>query len=387
MTQLEKHKHKLLIVGAFPPLDLQIFGGIVTTCRALMDSSFSDHYDLELIDSTQISNPPPSIGVRAVLASKRFYLFVKTVFIAKPDAVILFAAVGASLLEKCAMAWVARLRRIPILLSPRGAGLIQTVQLSRFQRAWVTTAMRGATHILCQGPSWQRFAKDVLGFSENRAPIVLNWTATDSIMTIGAARSFASAIDVPCLLFLGWLEREKGIFELLDVCLSLSKKYRFRLIIAGRGCAEEDARTFVQSQGLENVIEFAGWVQGEEKLALLTKSDVLILPSWAEGFPNAVIEAMAVKLAVVVTAVGNVPDLISDRQQALLVQPKDAEALKLAVEQLLFDKQFRRELAERGYEFALNNFSVDQGVAKLIEVIDAAIAEGNGPKQKNLCVE
>lgn len=373
------------MVGAFPQPNVQIFGGIVTTCRTLLSSSFSDHYELVLIDSTQISNPPPSIGVRALLAFKRFVRFLKVFFSAKPDAVLLFTAVGASVIEKGAMAWVARLSRIPVFLFPRGAGLIQTVQASRFQRAWVTAAMRGATHILCQGPAWQRFAKDVLGFSESRSPIVHNWTATEGMLMIGDSRSFTSITGAPSMLFLGWLERGKGILELLEASLSLSKKYEFRLIIAGRGHAEEQARAFVQSHGLEDFVEFAGWVAGEAKEALLAKADILILPSWAEGFPNAIVEAMAAKMAVVVTTVGNVPDLITDRQQALLVPPKDKEALERAIEQLLLDPQFRVELAERGHAFARDNFSVEQGVAKLTAVIDAAITEGKRSKKSNSC--
>jgi glycosyltransferase involved in cell wall biosynthesis len=380
MNLIVNRKNKILIVGAFPKANIQIFGGIITTCRILLNSPFSDHYELVLIDSTQISNPPPSISVRSFLAFKRFLRFFKVFFSVNPDAVLLFTAVGASVIEKGAMAWVARLGRIPIFLFPRGAGLIQTVQRSRFQRMWVIAAMRGATHILCQGPAWQHFAKDVLGFSEDRSPIVQNWTATEGILTIGESRSFTPINKAPCLLFLGWLEIEKGIFELLEASLSLSKKHDFRLIIAGRGHAEEQALAFVRSNGLEDAVEFAGWVDGEAKGALLAKADILILPSWAEGFPNAIIEAMAAKLAVVVTTVGNVPDLITDGQQALLVPPKDNKALELAIDRLLLEPQFRAELAERGHVFARDNFSVTQGVAKLTSVIDAAIAMNNKEK-------
>ena len=364
----------MLIVGAFPKPNIHVFGGIVTTCRALLNSSFSDHYELVLIDSTQISNPPPSIIVRAIFAFKRLFLFLKVFFFVNPDAVLLFTSVGASIMEKGAMAWMARLRGVPIFLFPRGAGVIQTVQRSRFQRAWVVAAMRGATYILCQGPSWQRFAKDVLGFSEDRSPIVQNWTATDEMLKIGESRSLTSLDKRPCLLYLGWLDIEKGIFELLAACLSLSKKHEFQLLIAGRGNAEVMARGFVQFHALQDVIEFVGWVEGEAKEALLMKADILILPSWAEGFPNAIIEAMSAKLAVVVTTVGNVPDLITDGKQALLVPPKDNKALELAMDRLLLEPQFRVELAERGHAFARDNFSVTQGLDKLTSVIDAAIA-------------
>jgi glycosyltransferase involved in cell wall biosynthesis len=123
------------------------------------------------------------------------------------------------------------------------------------------------------------------------------------------------------------------------------------------------------------MVEFAGWVQGETLDALFASSDILVLPSWAEGFPNAIIEAMAAKLAVVVSAVGNVPDLIVDGREALLVPPKEADPLRRAIERLLVDKNFRLELAERGHAFARDNFSVEMSVNKLTTAIEFAIEE------------
>jgi glycosyltransferase involved in cell wall biosynthesis len=262
-------------------------------------------------------------------------------------------------------------------LFPRGAGLIQNAQNSVFHRAWICIAMRGATHLLCQGPAWKCFAKDVLGFSEDRSPIVHNWTATEEMLTIGISRSFALECKVPRILFLGWLEREKGIFELLDASLSLLKRHKFQLIIAGRGHAEEQARAFVESNGLDNVIEFVGWIDGETKEAVLKGADILVLPSWAEGFPNAIIEAMSAKLAVIVTAVGNIPGLLADEQHALLIPPKDSQALERAIERLLIDPHFRFQIADCGHSFARDNFSAMQGVVRLTSIIDAAINENN----------
>ncbi len=365
----------MLIVGAFPPPNMHIYGGIVTSCRTLLSSSFADHFDLVLIDSTQISNPPPPVGVRGILAFRRFCKFCKILFSTNLDGVLLFTAVGFSVVEKGAMAWLARSKRIPIFLFPRGAGLIQTVQDSVFHRAWVYVAMRGSTHLLCQGPAWKRFAMDVLRLPDSRSPIVHNWTATEEMLAIGDSKVFTDNNKIPCILFLGWLEREKGIFELLDASLSLSRSHKFHLIIAGRGDAEEQARSFVQKKGLDDVIKFVGWVDGEAINATLERSDILVLPSWAEGFPNVIVEAMAAKLAVIVTSVGNIPDLLTDGVEALLVPPRDCNALEGAIGRLLVETDLRRRLAETGYSFARDNFSVAQGVARLSSVIDAAIME------------
>jgi glycosyltransferase involved in cell wall biosynthesis len=375
-------KKKILIVGAFPPPERKIFGGLVTSCQSLLDSSFVRHFKLLPVDSTQISNPPPGVVLRGLLSLRRFQIFLWKLIFERPQAVILFTAVGASVLEKGMMAWFSRILKIPVLLFPRGAGLISTVADSNFQRIWVSVSLKGATHFLCQGPAWQRFASEVLAFPLDRAPIIPNWTATNRLLTIGEQRASTSAAHIPQLLFLGWLEREKGIFELLEACQALSPLYSFRLVIAGRGHAEADARALVENMDLANVVDFSGWVQGEALDALFSASDILVLPSWAEGLPNAMIEAMAAKLAVVVSAVGNVPDLITDGQEALLVPPKDVQMLKEAIKRLLVDKAFYEELAERGHAFARDNFAVESAVEKLVVIVEMAIQESLRSRQR-----
>ena len=84
---------------------------------------------------------------------------------------------------------------------------------------------------------------------------------------------------------------------------------------------------------------------------------------------------MAAKVAVVATAVGNVPELIKSGEQALLIEPRDVPALQQAMAILLQDFKFRAGLAERGHEFARNKFSLTSEVAKLTSVVDDAISE------------
>ncbi len=379
MMEPKKSKNKLLIVGGFPPFGLKIFGGVVTSCKALIDSSFSKQFDLILIDSTQISNPPPGGAIRALLALRRFLRFAGQMIARRPNAVLLFTSSGASVLEKGLMAWTSRLFRIPVFVFPRAAVLITTFGSSRYHRFWISCSLKGATHFLCQGPAWQRFATDELGFSKKRAPVIPNWTATNRLFAIGEQRVPKNLEEPLQLLFLGWVEREKGVFELLEACAALAANHPFTLVIAGCGHAEVEARDFVRTRNLDEIVKFVGWVEGDAKEVLLSESDILILPSWAEGLPNAMIEAMAVKIAVVVSAVGNVPDFITDGKEALLVPPRSVPPLQKAIERLLVDKHFREELAERGQSFARVNFAVEPAVAKLGLVIQEAIAECKAP--------
>jgi len=371
-NQQYEFKKKIIIVGAFPPPNSRVIGGVVSACKALLSSSFSSKYHLILIDSTQISNPPPNLFVRSGLALKRFLLYFVKLIHDRPDLVLIFASKGASLLEKGLMAWMAKLVGVRTILFPRHGDLISIAQKSNLQLLWIKSVMRGADYILCQGPSWKHFAMNLIGFTDLRTPIVYNWTATDEILSIGESREL-QPVDIPTLLFLGWLEESKGIFDLLTVCQSISRDYKFRLLLAGRGHAEESARDFVKANKLNDFIQFVGWVSGMEKTLTLQKADILVLPSWKEGFPNSIIEAMAAKVAVIVTAVGNVPDLLADKNQVLLVPARDTTSLEASIKTLLMDDQLRFGIAERGYQFAKENFSVEKGASRLVSIIENAV--------------
>jgi glycosyltransferase involved in cell wall biosynthesis len=369
-------RRRVLFVGAFPPPGGTILGGMVTSCRILLTSSFSSRLDLDLLDSTQISNPPPSLPVRFARAANRFVRFIGRFERNRPEAVLLFVAVGASIVEKGAMAWYARLRGVPVIMFPRGGSVIDDCRRSLLTRAWVRCAFRGARKIVCQSEAWQRFAVDVLGFAECNVIVMRNWTATRELLDLGAKRVARPGSTVR-LLFLGWLERDKGVFELIEACRRLASARRFELDIAGEGNASAEARALVMRHGLTEVVRFRGWLRGDELVQTLGDSDVLVLPSWAEGLPNAMIEAMAAGLAVLVTSVGAIPEVITDRVSGMLVEPRNVESLARAMDEIIRDCEFRERLARGAYRIASHDFEVETAVNRLVAEIEVTILAGH----------
>ena len=371
-----EHKPLVLFVGAFPPPDRAVFGGMVTSCLALMKSSFPRRVDLTLLDSTQISNPVPPLLVRAARAAHRFLRYVWKFERRRPDAVLLFVAVGASIVEKGAMAWYARLRGVPAVMFPRGGSIVDDCRVSAFTRRWVRFSFAGARQIVCQSESWRQFAIEVLGFASGNVAVVRNWTATRALLALGAARA-ADGHSPVRLLFLGWLERDKGIFELLEAArLLLGGGRNFVLDVAGDGSAAVEARNTIARHGLGAVVRLRSWLGDAELEEALRDSDVLVLPSWAEGLPNAMVEAMAARLAVVVTRVGAIPEVVTDRRSAMLVEPRNPESLAAALAAVLDDPQLRQEIAAEGFRIAARDFEVERAVDRLLEVIRDAIAAG-----------
>ncbi|MDP3082625.1 MAG: glycosyltransferase family 4 protein [Rubrivivax sp.] len=286
---------------------------------------------------------------------------------------ILFASPGASAIEKGVMAWYARLRGAAALILPRGAPP-DVGPPSVWRNVLFAICYRAADKLVCQGQAWHRFAVSGLGFEPEDAPIIRNWTATPELLRIGGLRQ-AHAAEPVRLLFLGWLEREKGVLDLLEACARLPENSPFELELIGDGHAMPEARIHVAAHGLTGKVKFHGWLQGEAKNAVLARSDVLVLPSWSEGLPNAMIEAMAAKLSVVVTAVGNIPDVVTTGKNALVVPPRDPEALSLALHRIITDGALRDRLSRAAFNLAQSSFGVEPAVERLLAECQAAIAK------------
>ena len=363
---------KLLFVGAFPPVGGKVIGGMVTACAKLMASDFPALVDVDPLDTTQISNPPPGLHIRGLYAIKRFFSYIERIERKRPDAVLLFASAGASFLEKGLMAWYARIRGVPALLFPRGGALIASAERSPYSRRIIKFCASGATKFLCQGPRWQQFAHEVCGFSIDDAPIIPNWTATQDLLDIGRSREPLPPSRPVQLVFVGWLDRSKGVMELLNAAEALAPKFEFTLVFAGEGNVSDLARKFVANAGLDKRVRFYGWIKEEELQSLLGQSHVFVLPSYAEGLPNAMIEAMAAGLAVVVTSVGNIPDFVEDGKSGIVVERRNAAALQAALSSLLGNRGAITSLGIAAHNLASEQFSTNVAVQKLVSTINEA---------------
>jgi len=195
-------------------------------------------------------------------------------------------------------------------------------------------------------------------------------------LEIGNTRKWNKDSNNPLrFLFVGWVDKEKGIFELLETCKVLSLSYQFTFTIAGVGNASEEARKYVACNKLENRVEFLGWVERDKLPQLYSENDIFVLPSYAEGLPNAMIEAMAAGLAVVVSDVGIVPDVIQDGNNGLLIKPKHSSSLTTAIQQLFDNPSMVEKLAVAGYVTAYEQFSVEPSVEKLVATIHESISK------------
>ena len=158
-------------------------------------------------------------------------------------------------------------------------------------------------------------------------------------------------------LAVGRLDEAKDYPNLLSAFSTLAGRHpNARLMIAGTGPLRSDLDSMIQRLGLGDRVRLLGLRL--DMPALYAASDALVLSSAWEGMPNVVLEAMASATPVVATAVGAVPEIVSDGESGLIVPPRDHEALADAMAQMMeFPDETRQSLGRAGYDFLLSEFS------------------------------
>lgn len=160
-------------------------------------------------------------------------------------------------------------------------------------------------------------------------------------------------------LFLGRLGEQKGTDDTLNVLERLRREGRnFRCVMAGDGPIEEYVAK-IRQKGLLRQVELAGWVDGEEKMSLLQDAKILLLPSYHEGLPMSILEAMASGEAVVSTPVGGIPEAVQKEKSGFLITPGDTKALYNALWKLLNDPERAEEMGKCGRKIVEQKYDLE----------------------------
>lgn len=166
--------------------------------------------------------------------------------------------------------------------------------------------------------------------------------------------------DRRCALYLGCIVPGKGVEELVRAWARLGST-GWEMLLAGSGdpAYEQDlARRFAPRN-----LRFLGELPHEKAMELMAHCDLFILPSHTEGFPNVILEAMALGKAIIATTVGAIPDMLAGGC-GLLIEPRDVDGLKGALRRLMQDDRLRSEYGRRARDKAWREYAADAVFAR-----------------------
>lgn len=173
------------------------------------------------------------------------------------------------------------------------------------------------------------------------------------------------------LLYVGSLDYLKGVLDLIHAFKIISKERgnrNVRLFIFGNGPLEGKLRSILKTNNLRNDVCLFNYLKNDKLVEYYQNATIFILPSYYEGSPTVLLEAMACGVPVIATRVGGIPELIKDGKTGLLVPPGDPKALAEAIVYLLDNEKERRRLGKNGRKLVEKNHSIDKMVKKYLDI-------------------
>jgi glycosyltransferase involved in cell wall biosynthesis len=261
-----------------------------------------------------------------------------------------------SLFRKGLVVVTCRCLGLPVVLH------LHAAQLHHFYRA-LPAPLRALTRWLFSLPSAcivlgtaaKQFVSQELGVPAERIAIVINGVPHPTVV-----RRNAEGREVQRVLFLGNLSERKGVSDLLRALAAPElAKIRIEVSVAGGGDVEY-YEALAERMGIDAIVRFEGWVNQDKAARLLADADVLVLPSYDEGLPLVILEAMANGVAVICTPVGEISAAFTDGVDACFVKAGDVASIAEGLQKVLCNRELRETLEHNGRAMYERDFSLDR---------------------------
>ncbi|HTX06113.1 MAG TPA: glycosyltransferase [Steroidobacteraceae bacterium] len=269
---------------------------------------------------------------------------------------------GASFWRKSVVCLLARIARRPYILHVHGGKFEEFyARCSPPARRLVRTMLVKAALVIALSEAWRAIL-------ERLAPQARIIVLPNAVSLPPMDELSRLADREPTLLFLGDVLEHKGAFDLARAFARVATRFpQLKLVLGGAGAIAAMRRLSAQL-GLEGRIECTGWLESARKRAELAGATIFVLPSYIEGMPMALLEAMSFGLPAIATAVGGVPEVITPEVNGLLVAPGDIEALAAAIARLMSDPRLRQRLGAAARQSIATRFSLTEAIERLLGI-------------------
>jgi|KBSMisStandDraft_5_1062788.scaffolds.fasta_scaffold127993_2 glycosyltransferase involved in cell wall biosynthesis len=342
----------VLMVGT----DLDGMGGVRAVVSGYVDGGLFERYDCVYVTSHRAG----SSWVKIFTALKAWVRVA--VLLRKLDSPLVHVqtASHASFWRKAVVCLMARTAGRPYIVHVHGGGFLRFYEheCGRIGRRLIHSTLAHAAIVIALSDEWRDRLLKICPTA--RVEVLHN-----AVRIPDADRAQPCADRNQTLLFLGHLLPEKGVYELLKAFAQLAKRFPdLRLVLGGVGQADT-VRALASQLGVSERVELPGWLGPESKSAALAASTIFLLPSYSEGMPMALLEAMSWGVPVIATPVGGIPQIVKHEANGLLIPPKDVGALTTAIERLLQDPALRIRLGSAARTTIVSGFSLEDAMRKL----------------------
>lgn len=327
--------------------DPSVKGGITSVISQLL----AHDWNAEGVDMKFIPTYVETNNVKKILffakAVKRIQREFKT---NKPDVVHMHMSYKGSFTRKFFLHKLCKKNGIPDIIHLHGSEFKKWFDESDDKKKEeIKTLLKESAGVIVLGDKWKEVVKKIE--PTTRAVVVNNTVRIPNCKV---------EWNLPIIvLFMGVLIKRKGVADLIRAVDILKKKNRLnnvKFVIAGSGVEEAELKTMCKKLELDKYINFVGWTSGEKKERLFRESQMLVLPSYNEGLPVSILEAISYGMPVVATCVGDISAAIIDGENGYLVEPGDVDALANSIYKLISEKANWQKKSESARKISISQF-------------------------------
>lgn len=320
---------KIVVVGPAPGQT----GGIASVMSYLQGQVDDSAFDLTFVDTLKSGRWSFTVFFGAI--TKLLYVLIVAKLCKRPVVVHLNVASRGSTYRKFLVSVFCRVIAVPYLCHLHGARYRTFyAKSSPFVKRIVKSLFGASARVLVLGAPWKEHVIGDLGVQPDKVVTIPNGTM-DFRTAVAAAEGTSTHVR---LVYSGRLETRKGLPELLEACDQLQlQNQSFELVLMGDS---RDASLLQQAE-IRQYCRVTGWLPKQRLKDEMASADIFVLPSYDEGLPMAMIEAMSMGLPVVVTPVGGIPDVIGNGREGFLVPVGDVNGLVEALVALTSSRSLR----------------------------------------------
>lgn len=337
-------------------------GGIAAVVNGYRGSELENQFRIRYVESYMDGGK-----IRKLLKGIAGYAdFLRVLLLEKPELVHIHSSFGPSFYRKLPFIYMASWFRVPIINHCHGADFDTFfLKASPKKRKLIRTIYSKCTVMLALSHEWKERLSMVM--NKEKIEVIENYSRIhDDAIQERAGRKSNSQI-----LFLGEIGERKGCYDIPAIVENVVRKFpNVKFVLGGSGDIEAIQKA-LKERGVEQNVVFPGWVRGEDKAKLLRESDIFLLPSYNEGMPMSILDAMGYGMPIVSTTVGGVPKIVREGENGYLCNPGDVEMLSQALVQLLLNEELCKQYGDSSANIVKQSYSFEWHINRLARLYNS----------------
>lgn len=378
MNKSQKNTVRVLMLGA----GLDVKGGITSVEKLILQHSPSE---LEIEHVATFAYGSASHNIKVFFRAAR--ILAQRLLKNKVDLIHIHFSERGSTLRKILLILIASNFNKPIILHAHGATYQEFFSgLPHIVQKIVAGVFRKCTKLITLSKTWQDFYATAFRLQTEQIETLYNPVSIPlqipqrskrektTFIFLGRIGKRGGALDLTQSI-VSFPQQDKGAFDLIDAfaALSESEKSSARLILAGNGDVDL-AQQRVEELNLSDSVIIHPWLNPTERDALLAAADVFVLPSYHEGLPMSMLEAMAWGLPVIVTPVGGIPEVVTHEYNGMLVEPGNQPELTCMMQRLINNPSLKAALGKAARD-EVQSLAIQHYMPLLIEIYRSSLMQ------------